>query len=60
MSAEAITLTLRYAVGEGWFIIEDGAGRERELGGPFAGIEQAIDERAKLAEAFDRDSAVAS
>lgn len=63
-----ITLHLRYTQGGGWYIIEHDPSRvfastntnERCVGGPFTSVEQAIDERAKLAEAFDRDSAVAS
>lgn len=64
----AITLHLRYTIGHGWYIIEQNPGRvfastqtnERCVGGPFTSMEQAVDERAKLAAAFDHEAAVSS
>lgn len=62
------TLHLRYTAGHGWFIIESNPAQvfastgtnERVISGPWASVEQAVDERAKLAAAFDQDAAVSS
>ncbi len=63
MTTSQITLCLRYTVGDGWFIIERDEScvfpstgtNERVISGPWIGLEQAVDERAKIAAAFDQD-----
>lgn len=68
MTTTAITLHLRHTPGSGWFIIEHDPSRvfpstgtnERVISGPWIGVQQAIDERQKIADAFDVSEAVAS